>query len=150
MANNLSIRRACEELKKCTGLSEICLILQAAFKGNEFDHFELRFPFPSDAAVDVAPLVREKDNLICYKWAKSEPAKVSDSCWALSLPLVSSARPGVQGAFVLFRICGEVPLRMDVNLLLTHFPEAVSAALDLALNEVTIPNLSDRSRHSAA
>jgi len=149
MANNLTIRRTCEKLRKCTGLSEVCLILREAFEKNEFDRFELRFPFPSDAAMDVAPLVREKGNTICYKWARIDGATVGDSCWSLSLPLDSSARPGVQGAFVLSRTCGQPPLRMDVNLLLSRFPEAISAALDLALNEVAIPK-SERSRTSAA
>jgi UDP-GlcNAc:undecaprenyl-phosphate GlcNAc-1-phosphate transferase len=149
MANNLSIRRACESLQRCTGLADMCLILQRAFEKNEFDRFELRFPFPSDAAVDVAPLVREKGNTICYKWTRADGDTTGDSSWLLSLPLDSSARPGVRGAFVLSRTCGQLPLRMDVNLLLSRFPEAVSAALDLALNEVAIPN-SERSRTSAA
>jgi UDP-GlcNAc:undecaprenyl-phosphate/decaprenyl-phosphate GlcNAc-1-phosphate transferase len=149
MANNLSIRRACEKLKKCTGISEMCPILQEAFEKNEFDRFELTFPFPSDAAVDVAPLVKEKGNTIYYKWARNG-ATVGDSCWSLSLPLNSSARPGVQGTFVLFRTCGRVPLRMDVNLLLSLFPESVSAAMDLALYEAAIPAPSDRRRTSAA
>jgi len=150
MANNLSIRRAYESLQRCTGLPELCLILQRAFERNEFDRFELSFPFPSDAAVDVAPLVRKEGNTIFYKWVRSDDATVGDACWSLSLPLRSSARPGVQGEFLLFRTCGQLPLRMDVNLLLTRFPEAVSSALDLALNDVAIPDLSARSRASAA
>jgi UDP-GlcNAc:undecaprenyl-phosphate GlcNAc-1-phosphate transferase len=150
MANNLCIRRASESLKKCTGFSEMCLILQKAFEKNEFDRFELRLPSPLPTGVDVAPLFRGNDDTISYSWAKPGTRDlVDDSCWSLSLPLVS-ARSCVNGAFVLFRTPGPLPLRMDVNLLMSGFPESLSVAIDSALGETAIPEVQERSRSTAA
>jgi hypothetical protein len=150
MANNLCIRRACESLKTCGRFSEICLILQKAFEKNEFDRFELRLPSPLLAAVDLAPLLQGKDDTISYSWAKpGAGALVNDSCLSLSLPLVS-VRSCVHGTFVLFRSPSSAPLRMDVNLLMSGFPECLSAAIDGALGEAAIPEFPHRSRTSAA
>jgi len=139
MANNLSVRRACERLKGCTCLSDICRALDEAFENNEFDRFEMRFPLPADGLGDFAPLRREQSDTGCYVWMKSSMAGMSlGSCWSLSLPL-SSSRTWKQGSLVLFRICRPVPLRMDVNLVTSSLLESLSPALDRALANVVIP-----------
>jgi UDP-GlcNAc:undecaprenyl-phosphate GlcNAc-1-phosphate transferase len=148
MTNNLSIRRACESLKHCDQLPEVCTILEEAFARNEFDRFELRFPLPLGAAMDVAPFTRKEDT-IYYAWARSHEGPVAvERCWSLALPL--SSKTWRQGTFVLFRTSGPVPLRMDVNLLTSSFQESVSAALDRALSSTAMPVLQDRSRAIAA
>jgi hypothetical protein len=140
MANNLSIRRACESLKSSASFSEICLILEEAFK---FDRFELRFPSPAGCATNVSPLAREKGDTIRYTWAKSGNGTAAEgSCWSLALPL-SSTGTWRQGAFVLFRSCGPVPLRMDVNLLTSYFQQSVSQALDRAVSQTAMPSGED-------
>ena len=140
MANNLKVRRACERLKGCACLSDICQALEEALENNEFDRFEMRFPLPADGLGDFAPLRREQgDDTGCYVWVKSGMAEMSvGSCWSLSLPL-SSARTWKQGSFVLFRTCRPVPLRMDVNLVTSSLLESLSPALDRALASVVIP-----------
>jgi UDP-GlcNAc:undecaprenyl-phosphate GlcNAc-1-phosphate transferase len=150
MANNLSIRRACESLKGCTSLSEMCLILEKTFERNEFDRFELKFPMPSNIDVNTSIMHFVEDNTIHYGWSKSGDAMpAGNSCWSLSVPL-SSAESGTQGVFVLFRSSGPLPLRMDVNLITSSFPECLSAAINRALREVAIPQVPDRNRTSAA
>jgi hypothetical protein len=95
-------------------------------------------------------LLMGKDDMVCYAWGKSgNGVPVGGSCWSLTVPLVS-ATSCVHGTFVLFRKSGPLPLRMDVNLLMSRFPESVSAAMDRALADAEISELSDRNRTSAA
>ena len=139
MANNLSIRRACQSLKACTSFAEMCLILEEAFARNEFDGFELRFSVATDVLIGTARSSKEKGGELYFAWAKpgKNPA-LEGSCWSLALP-ISSARNWHQGAFVLFRSSGPAPLRIDVNLLISDLQPSVSAALARVANVMELP-----------
>ena len=139
MANNLSIRRACENLKGCSSFPQMCLILEEAFAQNEFDGFELRFPVAIDPLGSAARPSREKGGELYFAWAKpGKSAAPDDSCWSLSLP-ISSTRTWRQGAFILFRRSGSAPLRIDVNLLTTDLQPSVSAAIARVVNVTELP-----------
>src|SRR5262249_14434280 len=69
MANNLSIRRACEGLKGCSSFSQMCLILEEAFVKNEFDRFEIRLPVPPSTLVDLPHLTRDQEDTV-FVWNK--------------------------------------------------------------------------------
>jgi UDP-GlcNAc:undecaprenyl-phosphate/decaprenyl-phosphate GlcNAc-1-phosphate transferase len=150
MANNLSIRRACENLKGCTSFPQMCLILEEAFAKNEFDGFVLRFSVASDAFVGTALSSREKGGELYFAWAKTgkNPA-LEDSCWSLSLP-ISSSRTWRQGAFVLFRSSGPTPLRLDVNLLTSDLQPSVSAALARVAKVTELPLIENQQHFAAA
>ncbi len=149
IANNLSIRRACESLRGCSSFSQMCRILEEAFAKNEFDRFELRLAVASDAFVAAAPSSREKGGELYFAWAKpGTSAALQDSCWSLSLP-ISSARTSRQGAFILFRRSGSVPLRIDVNLLTSDLQPSVSAALARVVNVTELPLIDNQEQFAA-
>ncbi|MDP9162168.1 MAG: undecaprenyl/decaprenyl-phosphate alpha-N-acetylglucosaminyl 1-phosphate transferase, partial [Acidobacteriota bacterium] len=68
MANNLCIRRACETLKTCSSITEMCTIFETAFEKNEFDRIELRFPMPADMdrEVNVAPMTIDRGHVVYF------------------------------------------------------------------------------------
>jgi len=139
MANNLSIRRACQSLKGCTSFSEMCLVLEQAFAKNEFDGFELRFSVATNAFVGTSRSSDERATELYFAWAKpgKNPAP-GDSCWSLSLP-ISSTKGGRQAAFVLFRSSGPAPLRIDVDLLISDLQPSLSAALARVAKVMELP-----------
>ena len=148
VANNLSIRRACESLKGCSTFPQMCLILEEAFAKNEFDGFELRFSAPDDL-VGALPSSRQKGRDLYFAWAKpGKNQELEDSCWSLSLP-ISSARTWRRGAFVLFRSSGPAPLRIDVNLLTSDLQPSVSAALARVANVTELPSIENQERFAA-
>ncbi|HXW91873.1 MAG TPA: MraY family glycosyltransferase [Terriglobales bacterium] len=149
IANNLSIRRACESLRRCSSFSQMCRILEEAFAKNEFDRFELRLAVTTDVFVDAAPSSRERGRELYFSWAKPGRSTVlEDSCWSLSLP-ISSARTLRQGAFILFRRSGSAPLRIDVNLLTSDLQPSVSAALARVVNVTELPLIENQEQFAA-
>jgi UDP-GlcNAc:undecaprenyl-phosphate GlcNAc-1-phosphate transferase len=148
MANNLSIRRACESLKGCSSFPQMCLILEQAFAQNEFDGFELRFPVAIDALCSADRSSRENGEELYFAWTKpGTSATPDDSHWSLSLP-ISSVRTWRQGALICFRRSGSAPLRIDVNLLTSDLQPSVSAAL-ARINLTELPIIENQ-QHFAA
>jgi len=149
MANNLSIRRACESLKAGSSFSEICLILEEAFAQNEFDRFELRFPLANDGLAGKTRSSRDKGGELYFAWAKlGKSTAPEDSCWLLSLP-IASTRSWHKGALTLFRRSSLGPLRIDVNLLTSYLQPSVSAALARVANVTELP-IPQNQEHFAA
>ena len=69
--NNLSIRRATEELKVASNYTQLCQVLEAAFSNNDFDGFDLRLKLPSEVHdVGRSPAVVTRMNRAQYKWSK--------------------------------------------------------------------------------
>jgi UDP-GlcNAc:undecaprenyl-phosphate/decaprenyl-phosphate GlcNAc-1-phosphate transferase len=121
--NNLSVRRAVEELKAAESFDQVRSILVAAFETNDFDAFELQATPPFDSH-SIEPKQR-------FHWTKF-PRMVTISAepsWKLTLDLVTTAnRPC--GSLVVFRSYSDRDLQLDVNLLTTQFPVALADALD--------------------
>jgi UDP-GlcNAc:undecaprenyl-phosphate GlcNAc-1-phosphate transferase len=123
--NNLSVRRAVEELKVAADFDQIRGILVAAFDGNDFDAFELQVASPLADRVHAPDLKRH------FHWSKAPHmmAISGQPSWKLTLDLVTTANHP-RGSLVVYRIYSDRDLQLDVNLLTTHFPVALADALD--------------------
>jgi UDP-GlcNAc:undecaprenyl-phosphate/decaprenyl-phosphate GlcNAc-1-phosphate transferase len=126
--NNLAIRRATEELKVARDYPQVRRILEAAFSTNDFDGFQLNVRPPVAAARNE--LLTDKG---IYRWMKPGRGKLSQewSSWHIDLDLVTTGNHAV-GCLSIFRLYGDRPLLLDVNLLTSAFPIALADSLDRA------------------
>jgi len=133
--NNLSIRRAAEELKVARDYEQIIRVLEAAFASNDFDGFHLRFKlFPGEsypAAVIDSGLQRRGE--VSFHWYKARSSSLDGlAVWTLSLDLISSLSRR-RGVLMVHRFYSQRDLQLDINLLTSAFPVALADALDRAL-----------------
>jgi UDP-GlcNAc:undecaprenyl-phosphate/decaprenyl-phosphate GlcNAc-1-phosphate transferase len=130
--NNLSVRRAVQELKTAGGFDQIRRILTAAFENNDFDSFELHVKGTEEqAGLDHSGQV--------IHWSKFPQviSLASLPSWKLSLNLATSAnRP--RGTLVIHRTYSQRDLQLDINLITSEFPVALADALERAL---TMPEM---------
>jgi UDP-GlcNAc:undecaprenyl-phosphate GlcNAc-1-phosphate transferase len=134
--NNLSVRRAVEELKAAGDFNQVRSVLVAAFESNGFDAFELQVKsLHGDQAVS-------SETNRHFHWSKFPhmAAISSQPSWKLTLDLVTTANQR-RGAFVAYRIYSHRDLQLDVNLLTAEFPATLADALDrvLTMPEVLVP-----------
>jgi UDP-GlcNAc:undecaprenyl-phosphate/decaprenyl-phosphate GlcNAc-1-phosphate transferase len=123
--NNLSVRRAVEELKVADSFDQVRDILIAAFDGNDFDAFELQAtPSFSDHPHSIEPRRR-------LHWSKFPHmmAISAEPSWKLTLDLVTTSNQP-RGSLVVYRTYSNRDLQLDVNLLTSRFPAALADALD--------------------
>lgn len=135
--NNLSIRRAVEELKVVTSYPQLCQILAAAFGSNDFDGFELRSPsLPADIPPSAGLQIIADHGESCLTWRKSGRTFSGErgNLWSLSLSLVTKANRR-RGSLTVYRFYCERDLQIDVNLLTTLLPVALAEALDQVLGQ---------------
>jgi UDP-GlcNAc:undecaprenyl-phosphate GlcNAc-1-phosphate transferase len=126
--NNLSIRRAVEELKAATDFDQVRSILLAAFDSNDFDAFELHVDLQAEDQMSF------RDTHKPFQWSKF-PHIVSISSmpsWKLTLDLVTTSNRR-RGSLVVYRVYTQRGLQLDVNLLTSEFPAALADALDRIL-----------------
>ena len=131
--NNLSIRRATEELKVARDYAQVCRILVAAFDSNDFDAFDLHAKVH---AKERARLCHERDfdgdlEELHFHWNRPGTPMLprQGSCWALSLDLLTTANRR-RGAMAIHRVYSERTLQLDVNLVTREFPVVLADALD--------------------
>ena len=133
--NNLSVRRAVEELKVASSFDQVRSILVAAFQGNDFDAFELHATPPGGSHT------HSLDSSKRFQWSKFPHmlAISSEPSWKLTLDLVTTSNQS-WGSLVVYRTYNASDLQMDVNLLTSRFPSALADALDrvLAVPEVIV------------
>ncbi|MFZ0479752.1 MAG: MraY family glycosyltransferase [Terriglobales bacterium] len=124
--NNLSVRRAVEELKVASDFDQVRSILIAAFNSNDFDGFELQ-PLPPT----FGDRGRASDAIRRVQWSKLPhmAAISSDPSWKLTLDLVTTSNQR-RGSLVVNRSYLNGDLQFDVNLLTSEFPRALADALD--------------------
>jgi UDP-GlcNAc:undecaprenyl-phosphate GlcNAc-1-phosphate transferase len=135
--NNLSIRRATEELKAARDYEQIRRILEAAFGSNDFDGFSVRlklFPGESRPAETDEPGTSPRRGEVFFHWRKSLGSSSLDglAVWTLSLDLVSSSNRR-RGAMTVHRLYSQRDLQLDINLLTSAFPIALADAFDRTL-----------------
>jgi len=134
--NNLSVRRAVEELKVAGNYQQVRSVLVAAFESNDFDAFELHLKsLPGDHA-----LPGESNRH--FHWSKfPHMAAISTQpSWTLTLDLVTISNQH-RGSLVVYRIYSSRDLQLDVNLLTSEFPATLADALHrvLTMPEILMP-----------
>jgi UDP-GlcNAc:undecaprenyl-phosphate GlcNAc-1-phosphate transferase len=153
--NNLSIRRATEELKVARDYQQILRVLEAAFGSNDFDGFELRFKlFPGESSpFGAAELPPPRRGEVIFHWnkiagataigIKTASARSFDGfgVWKISLGLLSSSNRQ-RGSLEVYRLYSRQDLQLDINLLTAVFPVALADAFDRTLqhNVQVIPH----------
>jgi hypothetical protein len=134
--NNLSVRRAVEELKVAGDFNQVRNVLVAAFESNDFDSFELQLKSLSGDR----SLPGETDRH--FHWSRSPHmvAISSQPSWKLTLDLVTASNRR-RGLLVVYRVYSQRDLQLDVNLLTSEFPATLADALDrvLTMPEVLVP-----------
>ena len=145
--NNLSVRRAVEELKVAGNFNQLRSTLVAAFESNDFDAFELHLKsLPSDK-------VPTSDANRPFHWSKFPhmAAISSQPSWKLTLDLVTSSHQR-RGSLVVYRTYSHRNLQLDVNLLTSEFPVILADALDrvLTMPQVLVPASQDDTPFLAA
>jgi len=126
--NNLSVRRAVEELKVAGTFEQVRSILVAAFDGNDFDGFELQATAPFGERGQFGDASRR------FHWSKFPHMAViaNKPSWRLTLDLVTATNQP-RGSLVVYRTYGDRNLQLDVNLLTSEFPTSLADALDRVL-----------------
>ncbi|MFY9558913.1 MAG: MraY family glycosyltransferase [Terriglobales bacterium] len=126
--NNLSVRRAVEELKMAADFDQVRSILLAAFDSNDFDAFELQLKVLPEDQLAFGEAYKP------FQWTKF-PHIVSMSglpSWKLTLELVTTSNRR-RGSLVVYRVYTQRDLQLDVNLVTSEFPIALADALDRVL-----------------
>jgi UDP-GlcNAc:undecaprenyl-phosphate/decaprenyl-phosphate GlcNAc-1-phosphate transferase len=134
--NNLSVRRAVEELRVARDYAQVRSILMAAFDSNDFDAFELEvMSLPGDRAVPG-------DSSGHFHWSKFPHMAViaDEASWKLTLDLETSSKQR-RGSMVIYRIYSSRDLQLDINLLTAEFPGTLADAIQrvLTVSEVLEP-----------
>jgi UDP-GlcNAc:undecaprenyl-phosphate GlcNAc-1-phosphate transferase len=133
--NNLTIRRATEELKVTSDYAQLCRILVAALAGNDFDAFDLQLRSqPNEIpTINGLHLISGRGETPCLRWTKlrSQFAQDLTGSWRLTLDLVTS-RNSRCGSMTFYRFYTGQELQFDINLLTSVFPVALADALDRA------------------
>src|SRR5207253_9910869 len=91
--NNLAIRRAIEALKVSSDYDELCGILEAAFRSNDFDAFEFRLHhLPRELhETDEMQLLSTEEAYFRWKRPESHFAHEKVTGWSLTLDLMTTA-----------------------------------------------------------
>lgn len=136
--NNLSIRRATEELKVSDDCEQVCNVLVAAFGGNDFDAFDLNlnvFPQETPEVGSLQMIADRPGGLyhICWRKPGTQFAREKVIAWSLNLDLVT-ANHRRRGSLTLYRLYSTRDLQLDVNLLTSIFPAALADAIDRSLS----------------
>ncbi|HWR13198.1 MAG TPA: MraY family glycosyltransferase [Terriglobales bacterium] len=154
IVNNLAIRRATEDLSSANDLNSICLTLQSAFEGNEFDGFELSFR-PTEHAEIPEALKKSYNGQYSFEWRKGSAPLNDDAHWQLALALI--AKHGQQATFTVHRRHSDRNLMLDINLLTGQFQTVLADAVERALRAahekatfVVLPKVNDTVRTVAA
>lgn len=134
--NNLSIRRATEELKVARDYEQVRRILAAAFGNNDFDGFDLRIePLPATLpAIAALDSVGARRSHFSFRWSKPGILKALDdtAAWTITLDLLSSSNHR-RGVLLMHRLYSQRDLQLDINLLTAAFPIALADALERTL-----------------
>jgi len=148
IVNNLAIRRATEELSAADDINTICEVLNAAFRDNEFDGFDLTF------RPQISRFAHGFDGKYRYEWRKSATPTEAAAAWNLSLSLRGPIS-GQEAAFTVFRYRVDRSLLFDINMLTGEFQDVLSSALERALEyqvpaQAPLPNVDIASAGLAA
>jgi UDP-GlcNAc:undecaprenyl-phosphate GlcNAc-1-phosphate transferase len=130
--NNLSIRRATEELKVAKDYDQLCRILVAAFNSNDFDAFDLnvKLLLHEHGVLPQLPMASGQGT-VHFRWNRPGGfvAQGMSGAWSVTLDLLTSSNRR-RGSMTVHRGYTEQPLQLDINLLTMEFPVALADAVD--------------------
>ena len=131
--NNLSIRRAMEEMRVAHDYDQLSRILGAAFASNDFDAFDLRVQRSYEGLSELQEWQhnlgpRGERPLLRWKRPGSHFAMEMSNAWSLTLDLVTSNNHRC-GSMTIYRMYSDRDLQLDINLLTAAFPAALANAL---------------------
>lgn len=135
LVNNLFFRRAAEDLKTAHSYEQIRRILLHAFESNDFDGFDVlvaESPIdPSHFPAMVKPAGWSASAPLFWRKAGMPMATSDLHLWTLSVNLLStSSKP--QGTLRTHRVYSDLPIQLDINLVISGFPVALADALERA------------------
>ena len=128
IANDISIRRAQEQLPSCSSLLRFCQVLEHCFRPAGFDGFSLNLTSETPADPEVFPFTEVGGSKLRFFWNHS--LRRSETAWSLNLSLTK--RNGLRlGTFTLYRKNPSRPLLMDVEILTaTGFTNTIAAVVE--------------------
>jgi UDP-GlcNAc:undecaprenyl-phosphate/decaprenyl-phosphate GlcNAc-1-phosphate transferase len=133
LINNLAMRRATEELKVAKDYPQVCRILTAALRGNDFDAFDLRLRCEASKVTPLRGLrlISGWEDAPCLRWTNPDRYYDGqlDSAWSLTVDLATAGNICC-GSMTIYRQHAERDLQLDINLLSFAFPRALADALD--------------------
>ena len=141
--NNLSIRRAIEELKGSSDHAHLCRALESAFCSNDFDGFDLLVNLPPEAHnIGPSPLAAMGNDMAQYKWRKPGRALMLSKWpeWTVRLELVTPGNRNC-GLLEIHRFYNDRPLLVDIDLLTSSFPVVLAEALHRAVMSEVLPEI---------
>ncbi|HEY6765759.1 MAG TPA: MraY family glycosyltransferase [Candidatus Sulfotelmatobacter sp.] len=139
--NNMSIRRATEELKVARDYDQVRRILIAAFGTNDFDGFDMQIALLPGEPVPFgsAHPSQSRRSEFSFRWSRSGRPKASSTSvsrtsgyWTLTLDLLSSSGQ-LWGSLLIHRLYSPRNLQLDVNLLTNAFASVLADSLDRTL-----------------
>jgi UDP-GlcNAc:undecaprenyl-phosphate/decaprenyl-phosphate GlcNAc-1-phosphate transferase len=135
--NNMAIRRAVEALKVTCNYDDLRLTLEAAFRTNDFDAFELRLHrLPGELPENHGlQLMSSGDPYLRWKKPGSPFSLEKITAWSMTLDLMTGTNRRV-GYLTIYRLYTERDLQLDINLLTSAFPIVLADAVDRALSQV--------------
>lgn len=134
--NNMSIRRATEELKVARDYDQVRKILVAAFGSNDFDAFDMQIAAltgdPAGFGSPDSPQPRRSE--FSFRWSKPGSPKsfAGLGVWTLALDLMSASNRS-WGLLLMHRLYSPRDIQLDINLLTTAFATALANALERTL-----------------
>jgi UDP-GlcNAc:undecaprenyl-phosphate GlcNAc-1-phosphate transferase len=139
--NDLSIRRATEDLKVTRDYAQVCRILESAFSSNDFDGFDLESKLLPEDLYEVGHslMLLKPADTIHFKWSKPSCTNLYDdrSTWSLALELVTTDNRR-RGSLKIGRLYSQRPLLVDINFLTSVFPVVLADALDRCLGSAEV------------
>jgi hypothetical protein len=133
IANNVAIRKACQQLASTEGFTHITRALEFAFVENDFDGIELRVLGPASEALAHESAAVEQEAGLRWIWQKRTGRQASFAPdWKLSLKLTTSEGK-FRGTCSLWRtaVSSDSPLLVDINVL-TGLQQALADAIERA------------------
>jgi UDP-GlcNAc:undecaprenyl-phosphate GlcNAc-1-phosphate transferase len=134
--NNMSIRRATEELKVARDYDQVRKILLAAFGTNDFDGFDLQIaPLPGQPVpFGSSDASQPRRSELSFHWSKPGGPKsfLGLGVWTLALDLMSASHRS-WGLLLMRRLYSQRDIQLDINLLTTAFTAALANALERTL-----------------
>jgi UDP-GlcNAc:undecaprenyl-phosphate GlcNAc-1-phosphate transferase len=138
--NDLAFHSAIDQLRNADTFARVCIVMQQAFEGNDFDGFEfIAEPYCSGLQfTDLGRFMRSQTGQLRFEWQRSNGQPLAlGPVWSLQLELpIENHR--TRGWLRIYRGQTRGALLVDLNLLTSEFNVALADALNRAINKADI------------